>query len=215
LIGANQYNAVLRDSISHSWWQQETGKAIAGPLKGKLLKEVPAKQSSLSYWVNQHPASLILQADILYENAYAVFDAYEKSAFRSNAMQTDTATYAAKSLVVGVVKKNEAKAYDWNKLRYKKVVEDSIAGTPLLIIVSNDNTTFHVFKRSVHNKALAFKAADSSGLIRDKQTESLWNVNGSCIEGQLAGAQLQEIEAYQETRQSWENFHPDSFEYGF
>lgn len=38
LVGMDHFNAMFEDATTKSWWQQATGMAIAGPLKGKRLK---------------------------------------------------------------------------------------------------------------------------------------------------------------------------------
>ena len=41
LAGINNQNFIMRDEETGSWWQQVTGRAIAGPLRGKRLTLVP------------------------------------------------------------------------------------------------------------------------------------------------------------------------------
>lgn len=212
LVGVNRFNAVLEDSSTKSWWQQATGKAIAGPLKGETLEEIPSRQASLFSWLLQHPTSGILQPDDAYAPQYAILEPYGRSSFKGNIVQIDSATYKSKSLVVGVANKNSAKAYDWNKLSYIKVLEDSLPGTSVLITVENDNTSFHVWNREVNDQVLQFEKINNAGAIRDVNTSSVWNMNGECIEGELKGTKLTEIQSYQETRESWDNFHPGSEE---
>jgi len=40
LAGINNQNFIMRDEETGSWWQQVTGEAIFGPLKGRRLKLV-------------------------------------------------------------------------------------------------------------------------------------------------------------------------------
>ena len=202
---------VLEDSITRSWWQQATGMAIAGPMKNKFLQELPSQQSSLYAWLRQYPGSEILQPDAIYAQEYDLLSSYDQSAFKGGIMQTDSTTYAAKSLVVGIVVKKKARSYNWNKLSFVKVLEDSVSGMPILLTVENDNNSFHVWKRNIKDETLQFQEANT-GEIKDLNTSSFWNTDGKCIEGKLKGTQLQEIQAYQETKQSWEMFHPGSKE---
>jgi len=41
LAGINNQNFLMRDKETGTWWQQITGKAIYGPLKGASLDLVP------------------------------------------------------------------------------------------------------------------------------------------------------------------------------
>jgi hypothetical protein len=38
----DHFNAMLRDQVTKVWWRQENGEAIAGPLKGHFLDELPS-----------------------------------------------------------------------------------------------------------------------------------------------------------------------------
>ncbi len=54
-----------------------------------------------------------------------------------------------KSWVVGVVNGNTAKAYDWNELVNKGMIQDSLPGLPILLLLEKDTASFHVWNRQV------------------------------------------------------------------
>ena len=58
LVGAVSYNAVLRDSITHSWWRQETGEAAKGARQGDQLEDIYFEQMSLGNWMPNIPIAL-------------------------------------------------------------------------------------------------------------------------------------------------------------
>ena len=55
LTGINNQNFVMQDEETGSWWQQVTGEAILGPLKGKRLTLVDADQLTFSTWKSEAP----------------------------------------------------------------------------------------------------------------------------------------------------------------
>ena len=55
LVGMDHFNAMLEDETTGSWWQQATGKAISGKLKGMQLPEVHSTQTSLAQWMEVYP----------------------------------------------------------------------------------------------------------------------------------------------------------------
>jgi hypothetical protein len=57
LVGMDHFNAMFEDATTKSWWQQATGVAVAGPLKGTSLKELPSQQMTLAAWLKQYPDS--------------------------------------------------------------------------------------------------------------------------------------------------------------
>ena len=73
LVGAVTYNAILKDARSGTWWQQETGQAVKGKMKGRQLQDIPMEQMSLKNWLTKHPDSLVLQEDPNYVDKYNFF----------------------------------------------------------------------------------------------------------------------------------------------
>ncbi len=60
LIGINNQNALLEDLESRSWWQQSTGEAIAGPLKGERLTPLVHDEVTYALWAREHPHTKVL-----------------------------------------------------------------------------------------------------------------------------------------------------------
>jgi hypothetical protein len=48
LAGINNQNFIMRDEETGSWWQQVSGEAIHGPLKGRRLRPEAGKAG----WTN-------------------------------------------------------------------------------------------------------------------------------------------------------------------
>ena len=63
LVGMDQFNAMFEDSKTGSWWRQENGEAITGPLKGQMLDLFPSTQLSLAQCLRLYPDSKIMLAD--------------------------------------------------------------------------------------------------------------------------------------------------------
>lgn len=212
LVGMNKYNALFKDDQTDSWWQQATGQAVAGPMKNTILKEIPSQQVTLSNWLKKHPDALVMQPDTNYLAAYRLTQD-DKAFFTVKYAQQDSASFKAKSMVVGVVQNDVAKAYDFDKLNHAKIIEDSLYQLPLLITVEGDNVSVHTLNRNVNGVTYAFEKADQPNMLKDVATQSLWNLEGTCIEGKLEGIQLEQVQSYIETWQSWSEFHPETTEY--
>jgi hypothetical protein len=115
--------------------------------------------------------------------------------------------------VVGVSLGLFARAYDWNDLKKKRVINDEIEKTPLVVVLENDTASFHVWSRIVANDTLVFAYSDSLKTFTDTKTNSKWEWNGRCLEGSWQGASLNTIQSYQEYWHSWKTFHPNTSQY--
>lgn len=213
LVGMDHFNAMFEDATTKSWWQQATGVAVTGPLKGKALEEIPSQQLTLAAWLGLHPNSTVMQPDTLYQEDYDDLAEYDKGTIKSSLEKRDSASWKFKSWVIGVVHNNAAKAYDWNKLVENKLLQDSMPGLPLIITLEKDTASFHVLSRSINGSTLSFEKTANADSLRDVNTQSTWTLQGACTNGTLKGTQLQTVQAYQEFWHSWSTFHPNTSKY--
>jgi len=212
LVGMDHFNAMFEDATTKSWWQQATGKAIAGPLKGIALKEIASRQLTLEAWLREYPNSTIMQPDTIFNKDYKDLAGYDKGTLKSGLEKRDSASWKKKSWVIGVKYNNNSKAYDWNELVKNKVINDSIEGLPVLLALEEDTASFHVYDRRVNGAILNFQKGTNDLLI-DNDTNSSWNMDGVCIDGTLKGERLTPVQAYQEFWHSWSTFHPNTTKY--
>jgi hypothetical protein len=211
LVGMDHFNAMFEDETTKSWWRQSTGECIAGPLKGSKLSEIKSEQVSLNVWLRRFPNSLILQGNEKFKLSFEKMDNYDKGKSKSNLTKRDTTSWKSKSWIVGIEKDLTAKAYDWNQLVAKRIIQDSFPNLPLVILLENDSSSFHTYSRKLNNDILNFSLRNDS--IIDLNSQSLWDFDGNCIHGKLKGASLEKIKSYQEYLHSWEFFHPRSLRF--
>ena len=207
LVGMDHFNAVFEDATTKSWWQQATGVSIMGPLKGTALTEFASSQLTLDAWLRQHPNSLVMKPDTLFMDRYFKLEDYDKGTMRSDLVRRDTAAWRNNSWIVGVANKYASKAYDWNELLQRRIIQDSVDNIPIVLAIENDAASFHVYDRRVNELLLNFRRADEKGLLMDENTSSQWNMDGLCIAGTLKGKRLQPVQSYNEFWHSWQSFH--------
>lgn len=209
LVGAINFNAILKDSKTNTWWRQETGEAVKGKLKGSVLKDVMMEQMSLENWLAKHPDSEVLQYDPSYQDKYDFFTKlmnYEASFpiwFRQKTPPQ----------VIGLEINKESKAYDWISLQKKRLVQDNIADTNLLLISSEDGSSPFAYNRSIDGQVLEFEI--TGDVLTDTNTKSTWNLFGQCTEGKLKGTHLKNVQIYKQFIRAWVTFHPDTSFYNF
>jgi len=206
LVGMDHFNAMFEDKTTKSWWRQATGEAITGKRKGMKLEELPSKQVRLSAWMREHPNTLVLQPDPSFTKQYADLEGFDLGTLNSGLEKRDSGSWNFKSWVLGIDIGGTARAYDWNMLMQKRLINDELGRKKLLLYAEDDNASFHVWDRTVNGKDLIFML-DSSGL-KDAATGSLWSNDGICMDGPLKGEKLTMLQASQEFWHSWKQFHP-------
>ncbi|HET9826343.1 MAG TPA: DUF3179 domain-containing (seleno)protein [Chitinophagaceae bacterium] len=210
LVGMDHFNAVFEDQTTKSWWQQASGRAIAGPLKGSVLKEIPSSQLPIESWIREYPNSVVMEPDSLYEERYFGLEDYDKGTMQSSLVKRDYRSWQPKSWIVGVRSGFFSMAYDWNELVKRRVIQDTLEDVPILVTMETDTTSFHVYDRRVNGSVFKFNICMVDNLLTDQNTGSVWNMDGRCIDGRLKGQQLKSVQAYNEFWHAWERFEPNT-----
>ncbi len=213
LVGMDQFNAMFEDATTKSWWRQVNAECIAGPLKGKQLPELPSEQMSLARWTELHPNTQIMQPDPKFAEAYVGLAKYDEGNYKSMLEGSDTASFQPKSWVVGLVVNKAAKIYDWNLLKQKRSINDTVGGEPIILILENDNKSFHAFSRKAEGGALNLQFDAQNNLLIDSADHSKWYLDGHCVNKICYSGDLKPVQAYQEFYHSFTTFHPGATVY--
>ena len=204
LVGMDHFNAMLEDASTKSWWQQATGEAVAGELKGQRLPEVWSTQTTLAKWLQLNPHSLIMQPDPAFVNSYDSTMKFESGKSKSKLTGTDSLSWKDKSWVIGVISKDQSKAYDWNQLVKEKVIQDQLANTSLAVVLASDDKSFFAFELPTAEHKLSI--TNDTLVLNNKH----FRIDGRGIDTSYS---LAPLHASQEFWHSWRTFHPETKRY--
>ncbi len=200
LVGMDHFNAMFEDATTGSWWRQATGEAVTGPRAGLVLPEAASRQLTLGQWFRLHPASLVMQPDGTALKEYDPEGKYERGKSKGELTRTDRGSWRDKSWVVGVQVGTLAKAYDWNRLKAERVINDRIGDLPIVLVLAADQESFAVFERHADGERFTIKDDVFSADGRS------YNLAGKNLAA--PDQQLRPVQAYQEFWHSWRTFHP-------
>ena len=205
----------MRDDETGTWWQQVSGKAIQGPLKGKQLKGVFHDEISFSIWKREQPQGRVLKPDerILASNQYAKSD-WETSV---GAMRVVDGTdvdqrLAPRTLVVGVSAGGKSVAYPLTALQKQSPIIDTVGSGPIVIVLGDDKRSVRAFERTVDGRRLEFfqKTENNEFQLIDAETGSTWNFEGKATSGPLSGRELKKVFVLEDYWFDWRIYHPDT-----
>lgn len=205
LVGMDHFNAMFEDATTKSWWRQANGEAVTGPLKGETLPEVESVQLTLGKLFELHPNALVMQLDKAFESEYDSLAKFERGKSTGKLTRTDSLSWKDKSWVVGIELAKKSKAYDWNLLKERHVINDKIGETNIVLALSADEQSFVAFERS--SDTLNFSVRNDTLFTNDN------SYNFSGIDLANPSQRLKRIKAYQEFWHSWNTFHPDTERY--
>jgi hypothetical protein len=214
LAGINNGNALLRDEETSSIWQQSTGEAIFGPLKGRQLDLIRSDELSFALWRREQPQGQVLKVDAPYEAEYDPKDWEQHVARTRTVVDTARSGIEPHQLMVGVTVSGQSKAYPIEAILATKVIQDRVGGSPVVVVLGPDGASIRVFETKVKDgAALTFAGDESEAGIRDAETGSTWNFQGCAVGGKLNGECMIEIDSHKDYWFDWINHNPASAVY--
>jgi hypothetical protein len=165
-----------------------------------VLPEIDARQLSLREWFKLHPSSLVMQPDEASKADYDLKGKFERGESTGKLTRKDPASWKDKSWVVGIQIGSTSKAYDWNRLKAQRVINDRVGNVPIVLVMVDDQCNFAAFERP--DVGLIFKL---KGDVLSANGQS-FDLSGRNLTGSTQ--HLKEVNAYQEFWHSWRTFHP-------
>ena len=90
------------------------------------------------------------------------------------------------------------------------IINDAVGGKPIAVVLENDTASFYAWSTVLEKDTLHFIYSDSTKMMIDQQSNSVWNLSGQCQSGSRQGMKLNPVQAYQEYWHSWRTFHPQT-----
>ena len=155
LVGINNQNFVMQDDQTGSWWQQVSGEAILGPLKGRRLTLLPFDHLTFALWREESPRGRVLAPvdAVAAANRYARAD-WEQRMTKTPAPLAADRQLEPRTLVIGVEVRGASRAYPLAGISAVGVVLDEIGGTAIAIVRAPDGRSTRVFDRTVDGRPL-------------------------------------------------------------
>ena len=208
----------MRDEETGSWWQQVTGEAIQGPLKGQRLLPVFHDELTFGLWRREKPEGRVLRPN----EQTAQAGKYVPANWEERMVKVPVATSVAidkslepRTLVIGLSVDGVSKAYPLDALVKQRLILDDLGGVPIFIVLGDDKRSVRAFERSVDGRKLEFllKPDTSTFAMVDAETGSEWDFTGKATGGQLAGRQLKKVSILNDYWFDWMTYNPKTLVY--
>lgn len=214
LIGINNQNFLMEDLETRSWWQQVSGEAVHGPLKGRRLTQVLHDEVTFGLWRREHPEGRVLA---LADEASQIRADWEVRTARMPVVVPPAAgdPLEPRALILGLVVDTRAKAYPLDLVTRARAVMDRVGDTPVALLVGADGLSVRAFDRRVDGRALELLARPDASPARyvDSETGSEWDIAGRALSGPLAGRTLTRLPLLSDYWFDWRLYHPDTAVY--
>ena len=208
VFGLKQAVLIMLDRETGSIWTHLDGKAIQGPMEGKRLTIIPLPQMTWAEWKKSRPDTLVLSPDTPFASRYRPV-----SIARYNQREAGFGDdrLASNALVIGVEVDGAFKAYPVGDVGRVGVVNDTLSGQAIVIVYDGAAKSGLAFSRVVDGRVLEFYNNTNEGFeLRDRATNSTWEIQGVATRGSLKGAKLDFVSSFISEWYGWSGYHPET-----
>jgi hypothetical protein len=212
-----QNNLIMFDEETQSLWPQLCMGAGYGPRKGAELTTVPLIEMRWESWKQRHPNTLVVSDDTGFQREYTRFpyQSYEKldNDFLLFPGPAVDERRPAKARVLGIPNGLGGVAFpfaDLDEAGVNVVVRSTVGGREALVLWDSDAQAAAAFYPETIDGVPAKLLADGDAFV-DRETGSVWNVEGVALAGPLVGSRLVPIpESFVVFWFAWTAFHPET-----
>lgn len=212
LSGINNQNFLMQDEETGSWWQQITGLAIAGPLRGNRLTRVFHDEVAFRIWAAEHPTSQVLvpAPDSLWIEFSTNWEE-ETARFPVPTRVRLTDSLPPRTVVVTLALNGDARAWTMEALERQQLIIDRVGGRTVAVILGDDGRSVRAFAPEVDGEFLElFVVPGSVPLrLRDGTRGSTWDFSGTALDGPLAGRKLEPLGVLKDYWFNWKHYNPE------
>ncbi|MEL6451563.1 MAG: DUF3179 domain-containing protein [Pseudomonadota bacterium] len=200
-------NKLMFDRATNSLWNQYTGQPVVGPLVGRgiTLRQRPVVITTWDSWRASNPSTQVLSLDTGHRRNYGsgvVYNDYFASPDLMFPAQVDQRVHQQKDYVFAIRQFGAARAWPLDAFADQPVINDAIAGTPLLLIGDPDTRSVRAYERKSH----VFTPAD--GRLRATDG-TMWRATEDALVGP-DGARLPRVAGHISYWFAWDNYLGDS-----
>lgn len=212
---------VMYDERTESLWSQILGAAIRGPRTGERLSLEPSTLTTWGEWRETHASTEVLLPpphSNTVRGPDATFDYFApKYSYDSQDQligfdndERDDGLYP-RTLVIGIRTDKQAKAYPFDIVQERGVINDTVGDRPVVVAIT-PGMTLVAYDRDLDGNTFEFEPA---GPAKMRAAGSRWErATGRAVDGHYEGAQLSP--ATDQTPmfwKGWSNFHPNTSVY--
>jgi hypothetical protein len=216
LAGINNQNFLMRDEQTGTFWQQISGIAISGPLRGRKLTLVPSDELTFGLWKTEQPKGTVVKDVAAFTSEYASRDWDVRMRRVPTVLSYAQPGLSPRTLVVGIRAFGAARAFPYDSLVKQKLTTDRLGAVPILIVLGPDGKSLRAFRADAPGLRgeADFYRIEEGGLMMDGATGSRWNFQGCATDGPAKGSCLGRVEMIKDYWFDWRQYNPETTVFG-
>lgn len=209
LAGINNQNFLMRDDQTGTFWQQISGLAISGPLKGAQLQLIHSDELNLATWRAEEPQGTVMRDVPEFTAKYANKNWDERMGKQPVVISFAEKDIADRDIMLGIQAFGASRAFPYELVLREKLLQDRVGAEPILLLTGSDGASVRAFRRPGGVDFYRLNPPKPGGvLMMDAATGSEWNFKGCAVTGQRQGTCLEPVPMLKDYWFDWKNYNP-------
>lgn len=210
LAGINNQNFLMRDEQTGSYWQQISGVAISGPLRGRLLPLIHSDEISFQLWRREQPGGQVLAPVAQFASEYEDKH-WDRAMDKARVVvHFPNSGLPMREQVFGIEAGNGSRAFPVKRVLDAKLVLDRVGAQAVVLVMATDRLSVRAFENL--SPPRDFYRTETAGreLFTDAQSGSQWDFQGCATAGPAKGQCLKPVRMIKDYWFDWKNYHPST-----
>ena len=208
-------NKLMYDQQTKSLWHHMRGEPVVGVLadSGITLTVRPVVTTTWREWLRAHPTTRVLDINTGHVRDYTPgrpYGRYYESPDTMFPVSPRSPRLRTKEFVFALRLPAQAKLYPLEVLAREPVVNDTVAGTPVVIVAHAASRTVRAYERG----GRIFRPGKDGGELVEVATGDVWTPGEEALIHRATRRQLSRMPGHLAYWFGWHAFHPDTPVYG-
>lgn len=211
-------NLILFDRATDSLWSQMRLESICGDFASTRPPLLPVVQTTWAAWKAMHPETTVVSFETGFSRNYDLYpygdyDSIDNTQLLFRQTSNDP-RLPMKENVLGITDADVSRAYSMTRMASaapRLAINDVVNGRSVLVVFDAGASLAIPFDRSREDgTVLEFDVVPGEGFpftLMDRQTGSVWNLEGVSVSGPLVGQNLLKIPTFTSFWFAWSSFN--------
>jgi hypothetical protein len=211
-VSVHRRNMIMRDRETGTIWQHETGEALMGKYKGKILEVLGGEQSNWKAWRGEHPETTICARPVGYHHPSPLGPIFERLLDEGPKHLVGPGFFgidrrlSQHAIITGITIGEVAKAYPLDILQERGIINDVVEDHAIVIFFDPSSDRVRCFSLDGLPQKPTLKMRENQ--LKDPEKGLSWDYSGHALKGAVDA--LKPVNVQRKWWVAWSEYHPGS-----
>ena len=209
-VSVRRRNMIMRDRETGTIWQHETGEALMGRHRGRILEVLGGELSNWKAWRTEHPETTICARPTGYRHPSPMGPVFERLLDHGPEHLVGPGLFGLDrrlgqhAFVAGVAIGDAAKAYPMELLQSRQILRDQVGTHPIVIFYDKASDRVRCFLADALSQEATLELGENR--LQERALGLAWDLSGQPMAGTKTA--LTPVRVERQWWLAWSEYHP-------